>query len=78
MVLNFIIAPKLTKISFRGPLRKIAFASGGVSIVSWYSAFLFGMLRNSPADFPSLVTSYALLLGIAIAGSQLLERSYRK
>ncbi len=58
--------------------RKIAFALGAVSIVSWYSAFFLGMLRNIPFDFSSLLLIYLLLLGGAIIGSQFMERIFAK
>lgn len=86
--LNLLVAPKLVKISFGEKLahrpgkihyeRKIAFALGAVSIVSWYSAFILGMLRKIPLDFSSLLLIYLLLLGGAIIGSQFMERFFVK
>lgn len=86
--LNLFVAPKLVKISFRekrehrsGELhyeRKIAFALGAVSMVSWYSAFILGMLRQIPLDFSSLFLIYLLLLGVAIVASQFMERFFVK
>ena len=58
--------------------RKIAFALGGVSMVSWYSAFILGMLRKAPFDFSSLLLIYFLLLVGAIIGSQFMERFFIK
>lgn len=86
--LNLFVAPKLVKISFEEKdkhqpdelhyKRKIAFASGAVSAVSWYSAFILGMLRSVPLDFSSLFLIYLLLLGGAIIGSQFMERLFVK
>jgi uncharacterized membrane protein len=86
--LNLLVAPKLVKISFgerhrheAGELhhiRKLAFALGAVSLVSWYSAFILGMLRASPLEFLPLLLIYLFLLGGAIIGSQVMERSLSK
>src|SRR3989344_2423105 len=86
--LNLLVAPKLVKISFHerhrheaGELhhiRRIAFALGAVSIVSWYSAFFLGMLRKLPIEFSSLLLIYFFILGGAIIGSQFMERFFVK
>src|SRR3989338_3120849 len=86
--LNLLVAPKLVKISFgekhrhaTGELhhiRKIAFALGAISIVSWYSAFILGMLRTLPIEFSSLLLIYLFILGGAIIGSQFMERFFVK
>lgn len=86
--LNLLIAPKLVKISFgkrhrheAGELhysRKIAFALGAISIVSWYSAFILGMLSKPPIEFYPLLLIYLFILGAAVVGSQFMERSFSK
>lgn len=86
--LNLLVAPKLVKISFgekhehqSGELhheRKIAFALGAVSIVSWYSAFILGIARKVPLDFWSLILIYILLISGAIVASQVMERFFVK
>ena len=86
--LNLLVAPKLVKISFHerhrheaGELhhvRKIAFALGAISIVSWYSAFILGMIRKLPIEFSSLLLIYLFILGGAIIGSQFMERFFVK
>ncbi|MBI2635219.1 MAG: hypothetical protein HYW79_01600 [Parcubacteria group bacterium] len=86
--LNLLIAPKLVKISFGekhehqpGELhheRKIAFALGAISIVSWYSAFILGVLRKLPIEFSSLLLIYLIILSVAIVVSQLMERFFVK
>lgn len=82
--LNFYIAPKLNKISFgkkhqhrAGELhyeRKLAFAGGAVSIISWYSAFVLGMMKTSPAGFLEILSGYLVLLVVGIVGSQIMEK----
>ena len=84
--LNLFVAPKLVKISFEETRkhqpeklhreRKIAFALGVVSIISWYSAFLLGMLRNISMSFSSLILIYVLLLLLGIFVSQYIERFF--
>lgn len=86
--LNLLVAPKLVKISFgekhehqSGELhheRKIAFALGAVSIVSWYSAFILGIARQAPLDFWPLILTYILLISGAIVASQIVERFFVK
>jgi uncharacterized membrane protein len=85
-LLNLLIAPKLVKISFgeahahmAGELRhirKIAFALGAISLVSWYAAFLFGFLADVSLGATSLFGAYAGALALAVLASQLLERLY--
>ncbi|OGY78587.1 MAG: hypothetical protein A3B74_04365 [Candidatus Kerfeldbacteria bacterium RIFCSPHIGHO2_02_FULL_42_14] len=86
--LNYFIAPRLVKISFgathdhkTGSLRrarKLAFASGAISLVSWFSAFTLGMLHSSPFSFPTLLGIYILLLAAAVTTSQFVERHPQK
>jgi uncharacterized membrane protein len=86
--LNLLIAPKLVKISFgekhkheTGELhyiRKIAFMLGAISIVSWYSAFILGMLQRPPTGFLPLLSIYIFILIVAIVGSQFMEQAFIK
>lgn len=80
-VLNWIITPHLRKIVF-GPvviepsaklrfIRRIAFASGGVSLLSWLVVFLLGSLRSIPFSLGEALGIYAALLIIVVSGSQL-------
>ena len=83
ILLNLKISPRLVKISFGklhkhkpGELRrqrKLAFALGAISITSWFSAFIFGMLRSVPISFANLLAIYLIVLGIAISLSQIAE-----
>lgn len=87
--LNLKITPHLIHISFGDdPMktpkeelqreRKIAFALGAVSFVSWYSALILGALRSVPWSLPTLLTIYIALLAVAITGSQVMERQLGK
>lgn len=82
--LDILILPKLVSLSFgekreRQPeklrrQRKIAFALGAVSIVSWYSMFVLRMIQRIPSDFSLSLLIYFLFLAGAVAASQLMER----
>lgn len=85
-LLNLFISPKLVSIVFKGKsssatlhrLRKIAFASGGISFVSWYTAFILGTFKSIPLSFGILFSIYVFLLISAIIGSQIAEYFYCK
>lgn len=79
IVLNLYVSPRLRQLSFDGGkpathYRRIAFALGGISIVSWYSAFLLGSLRNISLSLQTGVVLYVGILFITIVGSQVFER----
>ena len=87
--LNLKVAPHLVKITFgddphKTPEeelhkeRRIAFALGAVSFVSWYSALVLGALPSVPLSFPALLGIYATLLAGAAASSQIVERYFSK
>ncbi len=78
--LNSLVAPKLMRIDWKlgwnakkRPMRRLAFALGAISMVSWYSAFILGSLRSLPYSFTELLVGYGVLLILAIIGSQMLE-----
>lgn len=82
--LNLYIAPKLVKISFAEPhhhkegelghARRIVFAMGSMSIVSWYSAFILGSLPVTiNLTFWTFLKIYLLLLVIAVTIGQFIE-----
>lgn len=87
-ILNLYITPSLSQISFGEAhnhkpgelhhIRKVAFALGGISITSWYTAFLLGSLRSVPLSVPSLLALYLAALAMGIIGSQLMERAFSK
>jgi uncharacterized membrane protein len=82
--LNLFVAPKFFSIKFglphshkKGELlktRRIAFILGPISIISWYSAFVLGSFKESPASFPVLLGVYILLIGFGIMSGVLTEK----
>lgn len=83
--LNLVIAPSLTKMSFKDDglntkkahgLRKAAFVSGGISFVSWYSAFILGVLDGVPLSFTNLFMVYLGLLSVVSVGALIVEKFY--
>lgn len=83
VLLNMFVAPYLRRLSFEGTLparrfRRFAFALGGISIVSWYSAFLLGSIRSISITFPIALGVYSALLVAVIVGSSLAERIITK
>lgn len=87
-VLNLFITPRLSQISFGEAhdhkpgelhhIRKVAFALGGISITSWYTAFLLGSFRSIPLPFVWILALYLGVLAIGIIGSQIMERAFSK
>lgn len=84
--LNLLISPKLIKISFGGAhaheegelryIRKWAFALGAVSITSWYSVFLLGLLSGIKIDFWPLLFTYFGVVAGGVLISQFMERYF--
>lgn len=85
-VLNLYIAPYMEKISLRAPdlnkdntFKKVSFAVGAISMVSWYSAFFLAMVKDlSYFNYTILLIAYLILLGISIAVSQFFKFSMEK
>jgi len=81
--LNLVVHPRLVDISFGEAhvhhsgelhhLRKLAYALGGVSIVTWYGVFILGSLRNVSLSFGELFGIYAILVAGAVAASQYMD-----
>lgn len=88
ILLNLIISPKLMSISFGEThvnhpgqlhgLRRLGFALGGISIVSWYTTFLLGSVRSLPFTTPQILLGYAGLLIVVVIGSQIMDRIFVK
>lgn len=84
--LNLVVTPKMVKISFGKKhdhqdaelvkIRRIAFGLGPISIVSWYSAFILGALRETPFTFVELFLIYSTLIILGLLGGRLAERYY--
>ena len=78
--LNLFIFPKLVKISFIGGvkrLRKWAFALGSISLISWYSTFILGVLKSVPLGFFNILLIYLGVLMLGVLFSQLIEYWFR-
>ncbi len=78
LFLTLFISPKLRLLTLEGQthdrgVRKLAFALGGISIISWYSAFFLGSVRSVPISFSVGVALYGVLIVCVIIGSQLFE-----
>lgn len=80
VVLSVWISPYLKKISF-GPvekqpatkirvIRRIAFAAGVVSLISWVTVFILGSVRSIPLTVGQGLVGYAILVGLGVLGSQ--------
>ena len=88
-ILNFIVAPRLTTIIFNGDekrlltrrqlfFKKIAFATGAISISSWYIVFILGSLRSIPLSFQTGITIYIGLVLFAVLMSQVYRKKLAK
>jgi len=83
-LLNLLISPRLMKMSFSDSLhvgqahkfRKLAFAFGAVSFISWYSAFILGTIKSIPLSLGTLLLIYIFMLICGIIGSQIAEYLY--
>lgn len=85
-ILNLMVAPQLVKISFHQKhehisgelrhIRKIAFGLGAVSIISWYTALVLGMLKKVSMEFLEIFGIYAGLIIVGVLISQVLEKSF--
>jgi hypothetical protein len=80
VLLNTIVAPRLMKIDWKlghnarkRHLRRLACALGGISMVSWYSAFVLGSLRSLPYSFSELLIVYVGMLLLTVIVSQCME-----
>jgi len=71
----------LTKINFTDSnnhhkyvrIRKLSFAFGAVSVVSWVSAFILGSFKSIPLPLAQALMVYSALLVVSIIFSQILE-----
>lgn len=87
-VLNLFVAPLLTSISFgqrhhhyAGELsfiRRVAFALGAISLISWYAVFILGSVRSIPLGLIEGFCIYAGIVAMAIIGSQVMERIFTR
>ncbi|MDA8611391.1 vitamin K epoxide reductase family protein [Candidatus Pacebacteria bacterium] len=86
-LLNLLVSPKLTKIPFKSGgmhikgiirLRKLAFAFGSISFISWYTAAILGAVKTTPFAFLELLGIYVGGLLLGIVGSQVVEKTFVK
>ncbi len=87
-LLNLVVSPRLASLSFNkshmhhhrpGELRRtrrLAFALGPVSLISWYSAFALGSMRSLPFSSLQIIGVYVLLLIVGIIVGQVTERYF--
>jgi hypothetical protein len=83
-----VIHPALRKINFTDTnihhkyvrLRKMAFALGAVSVISWLSAFILGMLKNIYISYWQAIIGYIVVCLCGVLASQLMDykMSYEK
>lgn len=85
--LHHVILPKLVNFSLKQDrliggghisLRRIAFASGAVSFVSWYTVFLVAMIKVIPFNITELIGGYLIVMLAAVNIALFIERFYEK
>jgi len=57
-------------------VRKISFALGAISLVSWFSAFFLGYINLPLADIPRMLLIYVSLIFCAVIVSQIIESRF--
>lgn len=88
IAMNIFVSPNFEKIIFGGRqamkqsrhyqrLRRLAFALGAVSILSWGTAFVLGVLRRIPFTMSQALLVYGVLLVLGVVISQIMERNMR-
>ncbi len=79
LILNFYMMPEIEKLSLtkedmdkHQPLKRVAFAIGAVSMISWFAAFFFAMIKDLEYfDYLPMLIVYLALLAIGVGGSQM-------
>lgn len=54
-------------------VRRVGFACGAISVVSWISALGLGVLLHIPISYGTAISIYAVVVTLAVIASQLLE-----
>lgn len=81
--LNLVVTPKMMSLDFTGGsdgitdlrnMRRLSYALGGISIVSWYLIFILGSLRSIPIKFGTALVLYICVLVGVVIGSQIMDR----
>lgn len=65
---------ELLKLSAHRPKRKLAFICGTISVVSWISVLVLGVLDNVSVNYATLIALYLLILAIGIPVSLIIEK----
>jgi uncharacterized membrane protein len=88
ILLNLYLSPNLIRIVFYEKdriatpsvrvARRIAYASGVVSIISWCVVFVLGSLKSIYFSYEQAMFFYGTVIFFAIAGSQIMERYVSK
>lgn len=91
LLLHAFVSPKLVKITFLPSLhaaregmlriRRVAFAMGAVSVVSWYTVFFVSMLKTllpESVTLPMLLGGYVAMIAIAVFCSRMVESALHK
>ena len=83
VLLNRVVHPRLMDITFgeshikeKGEmhyLRRLSFAFGALSLISWYSVFILGWFRTISLSLPALFGIYLGIVIIAVTGSQYVD-----
>jgi len=88
ILMHHYVAPRMVHLSFSRPghptttvtlrnRRRLSFALGAISFTSWYFVFFVAMLKRklpASADTHDILSSYVLILVVAISTSLILER----
>ena len=87
-LLNFYISKKLTSIPFGEKSenldpktrrdRKLAFFSGGLSLVTWYSIFILGSVRSLPLSVWAILIIYIVLVLGSFSGAMFFEKKLER
>lgn len=87
IALHLLVAPYLIHLNMRKKHQRmsrnwhhLAFALGGISFASWYTAFFTAMLKRYLEGWMvgDLLVAYLIVLAIGIGGSQVVERHLNK
>ncbi len=86
LILNFWIGPNLVDISFDkkhkqlpsnlSRVRRLAFALGAISLVSWFALLVFNTLRDINFDLYVVISAYSFFVICAVIISQLIDQSF--
>jgi hypothetical protein len=85
ILLHKLITPKLIHIHWHKGhqaqyrnIRKLAFACGAVSVISWFTSFILGTVKTIPVNTIQGISIYLGVIVIAIIGSQFAEKVFSK